>query len=275
MTTLGLFPLTDPAASALDALNGAIRAWTPTHVFALFSGGHDSLCASHIASRGVQFDGCAHINPGIGIPETREFVMETCRTLGWPIREYRPPVSYEDIVLEHGFPGPAGHSVMYARLKERCLRVLVRQFKRHRRDRIMLVTGVRREESIRRMGHVEPVRREGAKLWVAPIIDWASCDKNRYIAATGLRRNEVVDLLCMSGECLCGAFARPGEILEVERWYPSVAARIHALEVRCRERGVHAVWGTRPPPTPPPNRPSPARHVSLLVMRREARAGGA
>jgi DNA modification methylase len=42
--------------------------------------------------------------------------------------------------------------------------------------------------------------------------------------------NEVADVLHMSGECLCGAFARPGEREEVAFWFPDDFAAIADLE---------------------------------------------
>lgn len=233
-------------ATAREIMDAAIDEHSPSHVFGMFSGGHDSLCACHVASLHPRFDGCVHINTGIGIEQTREFVRATCQDHGWPLKEYHPPVSYREIVLKHGFPGPASHWVMYARLKERCIRQLIREHKTRHRDRILLVTGVRRAESTRRMGYVQPVNRIGAQVWVAPIIDWSNDDKTAHIAEHKLPENPVVKLLCMSGECLCGAFARPGEIKELELWFPEVAERIHALEREANAARVPAVWGTAP-----------------------------
>ena len=228
-------------------LQEAVDAHRPVRVFALFSGGHDSLCAAHLASRSPRFDGCVHINTGIGIEETREFVRTTCRTHGWPLRELHPPMSYEEIVLQWGSPGPAGHTMVYGRLKERCLRSLVREVKTSRSDRVVLVSGIRRQESVRRMGYVEPVQRDGARVWVAPLLNWSHDDKYAYIAANRLERNPVVDRLCMSGECLCGAFARKGELDEIAFWYPGAAARIKALERKAEAAGApHPRWGHRP-----------------------------
>jgi 3'-phosphoadenosine 5'-phosphosulfate sulfotransferase (PAPS reductase)/FAD synthetase len=235
---------------ALAILDEAVQLHRPTHLFGLFSGGHDSLCATHVASQHPLFNGAVHINTGIGVDATNQFVVDTCRREGWALKQYLPPVAFDDIVLKHGFPGPGGHFFMYIRLKERCLRQLVRDHKRDRNDRIMLVSGVRIEESARRMGHDETVYREGAKVWVAPILNWSSDDKNDYIEAQGLPRNPVVGALCMSGECLCGAFARPDEMVEIETFYPETARRIRDLEARAREVGVHARWGTRPPREP-------------------------
>ena len=71
--------------STLDRLlTEAVSVHRPAAVFALFSGGHDSLCSTTIASRHPQFTAAVHINPGIGIEETRVFVRETCSRKGWP-----------------------------------------------------------------------------------------------------------------------------------------------------------------------------------------------
>jgi 3'-phosphoadenosine 5'-phosphosulfate sulfotransferase (PAPS reductase)/FAD synthetase len=250
---------------AHDFLFVAINRYRPVKVFALFSGGHDSLCSTHVAASHPEFSGVVHINTGIGIEATRQFVRDTCAHFRWPLLELHPPPyrvpgpkrkpgidyeglpAYDAIVLHHGFPGPAGHGLMYTRLKERCLRRLVREHKRHRRDNVLLVGGMRLAESRRRMGTAEVMSREGCRAWCAPIINWTDEEKRWYMSANELPRNPVVNRLCMSGECLCGAFARPGEIVEVERVCPEAGRRIHALEARCRERGVPAVWGTRPP----------------------------
>ena len=239
-------PTTDPVREGLDILAGAVERYRPVKVFALFSGGHDSLCSTHLASRSPRFDGCVHIDTGIGIEQTRAFVRDTCERHGWPLREYRPPMSHEEIVLRWGFPGPAGHSLVYSRLKERCLRQLVRETKTCRRDRVLLVSGIRRQESRRRMGYVEPVQADGARVWVAPLLNWSHEAKHAYLNAHRLPRNPVVEKLCMSGECLCGAFARKGELDEIAFWYPETAARIRALEARAAEAGVPCRWGQPP-----------------------------
>ena len=42
----------------------------------------------------------------------------------------------------------------------------------------------------------------------------------------------------MSGECLCGAYAKRGELDEIALWYPDVAARIRDLERRVAANGL-------------------------------------
>ena len=100
-------PQSTAIAGGRRILAEAIERYRPVKVFGLFSGGHDSLCACHLASTQPRFDGCVHVNTGIGIEETREFVCATCRDHGWPLIEFHPPVSYDQIVLRWELPLPA------------------------------------------------------------------------------------------------------------------------------------------------------------------------
>lgn len=244
----------DAEVKARSVLDSAIASWEPSHVFALFSGGHDSLTATAVTAGHPRFTAAVHIDTGIGIEETREFVRETCRVQGWPLLEYQPPVSYDKIVLEHGFPGPGAHPITYVRLKERCVDALVRDHKRSRRTKVVLVTGARSQESRRRMGHVEPIQieHESVKVWVAPIHDWTKAECHALIDARGLPRNPVVDAIHMSGECLCGSYANAvAERPLLGALYPAVEHRIRDLELRAEAAGIAACeWGKRPPNVP-------------------------
>ena len=247
----------DPIEYGRRLLDIVIRRHGPVAVFGMFSGGHDSLCATHMASEHPAFTAAVHINTGIGIEQTREFVRDTAQERGWPLREYRAldeGQDYDEFVLERGFPGPFAHRKMYNRLKERALRSLIRDTKRKPSDRVLLVTGVRRAESTRRMGTVQPINRLGSQVWCAPLTWFAGTTKNAYMAEHGLPRNEVVDLLHMSGECLCGAFAKPNELEWIEACgFTDVVARIRSLEARAAEAGVPCKWGKRPPPGSDPS----------------------
>lgn len=249
----------DRFCDALQRLDTAVRRFNPSHIFGLFSGGHDSLVATFIAAQHPRFTAVVHINTGIGIMQTREFVDETCDRFGWPLLEYkavdnvdakgRPdPQIYDELVLEHGFPGPTriGHNKMYHRLKERQIARLIRDHKRHRRDRIILVSGCRSHESRRQMGHVTEVQTEGGRVWNAIIHDWTKRDVDDFLNQRRIPRNPVVLNLCKSGECLCGAFARPGELDDIAFHYPLAAARIRALEQRVMRRFPWG-WESGPP----------------------------
>lgn len=248
LTDRGLDDLVPESHDILDRVQDEHDA---SHAFALFSGGHDSL-ATHLA---MDWGATAvvHINTGIGIPDTREFVRTTCDEHDWPLIEYHASEhdsgkTFEEYVEEYGMPGPAHHQIVYSYLKERSIRKLVREHKTGHGDRILLITGVRKMESTRRMGHVNEQNREGAKVYTAPILEWTGTDCRRYIGRHDLDPNPVVDLLEMSGECLCGAMARDRETNEKEQirtWYPEVAERIDELEQKAKENGNPWRWGRR------------------------------
>lgn len=225
----------------------------PVAVYLMFSGGHDSLTATHVGAtwateRHIPFS-VVHINTGIGIEQTRQFVRQTCLVNGWNLRELhadREEQTYEYIVRKYGFGGPGSHPFLYRRLKERKLERLVREAKtgHPRTARVMLVTGMRRDESVRRMGHGDFQRRRGAQVWSSPLEHWSKRDCNHYLEYHDLPRNEVVDLLHMSGECLCGAFARIDEMQDLEHWFPETAAYLHELEREVEALGhASCIWG--------------------------------
>jgi 3'-phosphoadenosine 5'-phosphosulfate sulfotransferase (PAPS reductase)/FAD synthetase len=193
-------------------------------------------------------DGIVHINTGIGVPETNDFVRKVVAGAGRALIEMEPPIPYDDLVLGRwkGFPGPGGHLFAYTMLKERCIEQLLRDHRTKRGQRFFLLTGVRNVESQRRMGRGEDHRRRKGQVWVNPINNWSNELMAEYRQARDLPMNEVTKHLHMSGECLCGAFAKPGELNEIAFFYPHVAQRIRNLEVRAKNQGIVACkWGER------------------------------
>jgi 3'-phosphoadenosine 5'-phosphosulfate sulfotransferase (PAPS reductase)/FAD synthetase len=223
-------------------IDDAVAEHSPSHLFALFSGGHDSLCSTAIAAEHPAFTAAVHINTGIGIGETREFVRETCSERGWPLIEMHPDAkTYRDLVIEKGMPeGPKSHSTCYFWLKQRQVRRLVAEHKRDWYDRILLITGIRKEESERRMTAVMSVpvyHRRGIEVWVNPILDWTKSQCHDFMEREELKRNPVVDLLHRSGECLCGALASRSELPDIEAWYPQAGKEIRSYEQLARDHG--------------------------------------
>lgn len=217
-----------------------------------FSGGRDSLAVTDWMMENVP--GCEpfHCNTGIGIEATREFVRDTCKDRGWPLHEIRAKEDcgqdYDAIVLQHGFPGPYAHRMMYSLLKERPIRELVRRAQTKRGDRVLLATGIRRDESVRRMRYSgREVTRARSQVWASPIYWWSPTQRDAYIEARGLPINPISALLGMSGECLCGAYAHKGEKALVSIVDPETASRITALEQRVFDAGFNWGWEDKPP----------------------------
>lgn len=211
----------------------------------LYSGGNDSTVLAHLMRH--RADNAVHVNTTIGIEETRQFVRDTCQQWGLPLIERTPPVSYRDLVLERGFPGPAMHYKMFQRLKERALRIVRRELVSDpRRQRVLFIAGRRRAESLRRTS-IPLMERQDSVIWASPLAMWTKLDMNTYrLMAGDVPVNRVSELIHMSGECLCGSFAKPGELDEIRLWFPDTAAEIDRLQAEVKAAGFdepRCRWG--------------------------------
>lgn len=263
--------MNDKKRIALETINEACELSGACKVFALFSGGDDSLAALRVAVEHPKFTAAVHLNTGIGVDASREFARRICRELRCPLIEYAAvenvnangepdPQIYEQIVLEYGFPGPtkSGHGRMYVRLKERGVR---RLFREHvgKEESAVLASGCRQSESVRRMGTTKRIAigitdkhgktHSRRQVWVNHIHDWTKTDTLKFREQCGLERNPVAKLICKSGECLCGGFGNEGEIEELlmhDITHP-VGRYLADLERRVIAAGFPWRWHERPP----------------------------
>ena len=167
------------------------------------------------------------------------FVRQVAGQLGLPLLERTPPDTrdhYRSLVLERGFPGPAQHYKMFQRLKERSLRQIRNELVANpHKQRVVFLAGRRRDESGRR-AHVPELERDGSIVWRSPLVHRTATDLRTYRTLNDVPRNEVADLLHMSGECLCGSFAAPGERELLAFMFPEDFAAIAALEAEIADR---------------------------------------
>ena len=252
-----LFDLNPGMDDPSEIVSKAKELHHPVKTFVLSSGGNDSMVLlSHAEQAGWDFDAVVHVNTGTGVREkgvylTTKFLEDWCKSRMLPLIVLHPPKSYEEMFLEDpiidGLPGPGMHHIAYNRLKERALRVFVREQKSHWRDRIMFLTGIREQESTIRMGYQETIiDRVGSQVWVNPIYRWTDEEMAQYRKDWNLPQNPVAEHLHISGECLCGCFARPDELDEIRFFFPETAARIEGWERTAREKGLtYCQWGQR------------------------------
>lgn len=213
-----------------------------------YSGGNDSTALVHMFRH--QLDYALHANTTVGIESTRDFVRNTCEEWGLSLIERTPPREqdhYRALVLTHdrgkkgqalgGFPGPAMHFKMFQRLKERAIESIQAELVSNpRRERMVCILGRRRTESQRR-AQVNAVDRRGSRVNVSPLINWTKADLNTYrLRNSDIPQNKASGLIHMSGECLCGSFASPGEREEIVYWFPGDFEQIAELEALLADR---------------------------------------
>lgn len=222
----------------------------------LFSGGGDSTALLDVMHANKLATHIGHVDTTIGIPETREHVNRVAAMYDLPFIVESPGDGdrFDDWIMGHGFPGPGQHFKAYQRLKERALRKIRGQLVTNgRTERVMFLAGRRRDESARR-AQIPVSSREGSTVWVSPIYDWTNEEIAAYKIERNLPVNPVSEHLHMSGECLCGAFAKPGELEEISFFYPQVGERIRKLELAVEASGAPPErcrwgWGAERRPT--------------------------
>lgn len=221
----------------------------PVAAYACFSGGHDSLVSTHWAMANIPGCRVLHCNTGVGVERTRRYVRETCKEFGWPLVEKFQDGAYESWCLEHGFPGAGQHHRMYQRLKERSIRGACKDAKagKPRSASVLLVSGIHAGESLIRSGYDRSASKIRGQVWINPFY-YASLDEfDDYRIARSLPLNPVKLAIGMSGECGCGAYAKPGEFKLWESVCPAFAERIRNLEREVEAAGKPWGWEEGPP----------------------------
>lgn len=243
------------------------------HVYVLDSGGHDSDTTLQVAHNlsNLPVDGVVHINTGVGIPATRDYVKMRCSQLDLPYHELtswrhhkqdtdfpdleqhyhgyrRPEEEYSHLIQKYGFPGPPVHHRMYQNLKEKPLQ---RFLSDHDGD-VALISGVRKAESERRKVNISEtgIQEKLGAVWVSPLLAWTKKDIRKYRNEQGIPDNPVVKEMHMSGECLCGAYADREEMTMLKLFYPNVARHLEWLEHDVYEEALkgnvdrrYSLWG--------------------------------
>jgi hypothetical protein len=87
------------------------------------------------------------------------------------------------------------------------------------------------------------VQKDGSRIWVNPFYWNTSVDFEAYRQEFALPRNPVKDHIGISGECLCGAFAKPAEKEAIRSVDPTMGAYLDSLECRVRDNGYPWGWG--------------------------------
>lgn len=213
--------------------------------YALVSGGGDSTAAALWAEEDPGFAGVVYIDTGTALPGVREHVELLAAARGWPLTVLDSGDTMDKMSAKFGLAGPGFHLLPYRLLKERRLRDFYREH-----GRVRLITGIRRNESVRRMGTTAKGKRP-AFLFESPIIDFTPRDVDDALASAGLARSAVSVLAGRSGECNCGAFAQKHEREFLCGLFPEFETKLRRWEKIALDNGRWCIWGKRPPPKVP------------------------
>lgn len=238
--------LEDMEKASLVLLDRAIETYKPSRVWALFSGGTDSTASALLASKHPAFSGALHLDTETGIPETQAHVRAACNEHGWNLIIEPPKTTgYERLVMQFGFPGRGQHNVAYAHLKDRALKRVTAQ--KRTGGNVLLIAGARTGESARRMSNAKLLTESGHRTWINPILHWSKEATKDYAKIHGVPENPVSKMLGMSGECLCGCYARPGERDLLRACYPGWDEWCFWMETKAQAAGKWAHWGIQAP----------------------------
>lgn len=204
--------------------------------YSLYSGGKDSTAVTEWLAERNQLAGIVTFDTGIATPDWLPFVESTVRDKwGMELEVLKTPASYDALVEKYGFPGPGAHGMFMNYLKGRC----VRQFKK-RHPGAMLASGVRKAESARRFRNTKEWGTfEGVKVY-APLYDWTTEQVWEYLKDNNFQKSPAYATLCISGDCLCGAYATEMERAAIKAFYPDVWTMLDRLE---KLTGKQWGWG--------------------------------
>lgn len=227
-----------------EIIDQAIMDYQPYAVVLMFSGGDDSLTAYHLARMlDVPLSHFLHGVTGTGIPETTQFACQVGEQSGLHYIEANAGNAYEKYVWRKGFfgLGQGAHTMAYHILKHQRFRhtlsISIRKRKRNRN--ILLINGARWQESRNRERMKEmPIRADDSNIWVNIIHDWTKHDCQQFLR--DYERNPVTELLCRSGECMCGTMQSQEQRREAAYWFPEWGNWLDELENAVRNK--HG-WG--------------------------------
>lgn len=261
---------------ALTTIQRAVDKHKITALVSLFSGGADSMIATHLAAQHPLFVGCIHIDTKTS-PLSQIASNEAIAKLdsvGWEYVVQSPFTTFVQLVAKYGFPGPSSHNMVYQYLKGRSIdeakkEWAVRLSKRwadSKSDkwgwtpRIGFITGIRAEESTRRAA-TQPIVYQRSTAWISPILPVKRQDREAYLAEH-LPNTAHRSSRDGMGECDCRAYAKPGEselkdafalMLEYRQKLEElarVARELQLIEVRAGMRSAdsvikeaHTTWG--------------------------------
>lgn len=229
---------------SLEIYKKAVEIYQPSAIAIMFSGGDDSLTAYHVAKRlSISLTHFIHGNTRTGLVETTDFARKIGYESGLKYLEADAGTAFEDYVRRKGFFGRGiqAHSFAYHVLKAQPFRKAVSSIRQRRRKfQVLLLCGARKDESENRKHNlnehynIDPAAK--SNVWVNLMHDWSKADCKAFLQEIEAKRNPVTELLCRSGECMCGTMQSKEQRAEAAYWFPKWGKWLDDLEKEVCEK---------------------------------------
>jgi len=233
-----------------------------------YSGGKDSGIALDFIAKNYpkQFKGVLYCDTGIGTKATIDFVKSWCKDHNYPLHilvatdvkrvreskygEIGDSFGYEAMVLNFGFPGVANHNITMSQLKMYSIKKFCTA-KKKAGEKPIVISGVRRKESTRRSrrkSYQNYINADGSTWFCCPLYfksnDWVM----KYWITANIKRSPVYETMHISGDCLCGCFAKEEELGLLKMFHPEVYEEIKRIEKLIPQKGSdvakkYCTWG--------------------------------
>lgn len=162
------------------------------------------------------------------------------------IGKYGMGKTFENYCKKYGFPHAGQHNQVMRWLKSKAL-VAFALSQTKPKERIAFISGVRHKESSRREVNAQiiGVSEDTPRIiWIAPVYYWTTEQAYAFVRKHEFELSESYTMLHISGDCLCGAFAKKEEAYLIKQFYPDTGKQIAEIEkVANREHKGLKHWG--------------------------------
>jgi 3'-phosphoadenosine 5'-phosphosulfate sulfotransferase (PAPS reductase)/FAD synthetase len=207
-------------------------------IYALFSGGRDSLVALHLSktiSDMLELEIKAlHVDTTVSTPGNLEYVGEVCKEFKVDLIILKPKHDFFSLVNKWGFPTATRRWCCY-HLK---IEPLKEFFKNVDTSGVLLADGIRADESWKRRKFPKlGWHRHFKCLNYHPIFEWTKEDVRDYIRINNLKENPLYEKLPRVSECWCTAFKTVRQFQILKREWPELFNKFVEAEAALITRG--------------------------------------
>ena len=221
-----------------------VKEYAIKSVSCCFSGGKDSLVATHriMSELGERQDidkWVLYADTGIMLPTTKPFIQDVCQSFGWKLH-----------VVDGNFFDEAKTKGMPSLKRRWCCHVCkidpMHKFIKTLKPQRGEITGLRRDESIRRANLVQIYYKKKVPSWAyAPIIAWSEKQVLRYIREHALPMPPHYRL-GLRETCMCGVYSNRKQMEILKAQFPDLWQKILVLEAGFRKHGAAFYFNNKP-----------------------------